>query len=1020
MASLSPGAAHQYDVSDTSAALVILRRKTVQAWIEVEGDGQQWRLGSFLGREGEIAVPISPPVSIIVKPVEVNFQAGDYEIELRAADEISKLEREAYLAFALGSDRHFRTYLGDGSFRTNARKHFQVALQKFSGTNDFHMIALSRYELGIVEWYLGNLVGARKEMNLAADIWSKLNDPRSFAAENILGHLARQSGDINAAMHHYQVVLEGRLASKDSLHAAHAANNIGLIEFTKGNYEEAKERFAKAYVQYHLPILHLDRNLKSITEQPAETVLEVSLPALNNLALALDRLGDPSTANSLWGKYLESSQFASDMQTAISALNNYASNLLELGEFDEAYEYLTDALKRLEATPNDTWSGFVHQNLGNLFFDLRQLDRSSMHFARALEYRAAEGNPLNRAYTTLSLAKIALERGDWRSSLGSARGALEILGQSPADVVNLQIQLIVAKSLIGLGQLDQVQSVLTFANSLAVETGGARAKGETLFVEAMFLKHQGQPEAALEVATEASRVLQNAWAIELELESILLEAELLYLLGRFEDVQQKVRHGLDKLELARMNVGSPRGRASFFASMRELFLVASASLIATGNEVRAWQMIQSTKGRVSAESAANISFHSDVPTSRIVNLISAKVDELNRGTATGAEEERLREELRQLIWEWEESRSITPLAIPHFDPAWWISQLDVSDAILDFLVGEQFGIGLLITSQGVTSWTLPSGKELERWIAVVTSKNSDAESLSRASNKLAENLLTKLSDEHSRILIMPDGPLHRLSFAMLPDPRQAGSAPLVATSEVSYGISMATLSQWNHKRPASISIAAVPMSFETTASNDGPAYRSGVTLSPLPFAGVEARNLASLFPSENVNLKIGESATKGAVVKPDFLDADVLHFATHGLTDRDLPELSGLILSGVGHGLETLHLVEISSLKIGADLVVLSACGTAVGETVPGEGATSVAQAFFSGGAKGVVSSLWAIEDEVSMALMQSFYRSITQAKQHPAAALRDAQLELLGSATMRSIHQWAPFVYYGNPFTDR
>ena len=126
----------------------------------------------------------------------------------------------------------------------------------------------------------------------------------------------------------------------------------------------------------------------------------------------------------------------------------------------------------------------------------------------------------------------------------------------------------------------------------------------------------------------------------------------------------------------------------------------------------------------------------------------------------------------------------------------------------------------------------------------------------------------------------------------------------------------------------------------------------------------------------------------------------IIHFATHGWLNSDRPELSGVVLSLVNQKGQTqdgvLRLHEIYNLQLNADLVVLSACGTALGKEVRGEGLIGLTRGFMYAGAPRVAATLWKVDDAATAELMSNFYRFMLKEKLSPAAALRAAQLELL------------------------
>src|SRR5204862_3007838 len=122
----------------------------------------------------------------------------------------------------------------------------------------------------------------------------------------------------------------------------------------------------------------------------------------------------------------------------------------------------------------------------------------------------------------------------------------------------------------------------------------------------------------------------------------------------------------------------------------------------------------------------------------------------------------------------------------------------------------------------------------------------------------------------------------------------------------------------------------------------------------------------------------------------------IVHFAAHGFINKDHPELSGIVLSLVDRsGNRTNGFVpvrDIYNLNQSHDLVVLSACDTALGKDIKGEGLVGLTHAFLASGSKSVVASLWKVDDLATSVLMADFYKSMLQDVLAPAPALRSAK----------------------------
>lgn len=129
--------------------------------------------------------------------------------------------------------------------------------------------------------------------------------------------------------------------------------------------------------------------------------------------------------------------------------------------------------------------------------------------------------------------------------------------------------------------------------------------------------------------------------------------------------------------------------------------------------------------------------------------------------------------------------------------------------------------------------------------------------------------------------------------------------------------------------------------------------------------------------------------------------------------------MSGLVLSLVDeHGRSQdgfLRLHEIYNLEWSAELVVLSACQTALGKEIGGEGLVGLTRGFMHAGSERVLASLWNVNDSVTAQLMTRFYEGLFVKKRSPAAALRAAQIEMWRQQQWSSPYYWAAFVLQGD-----
>jgi CHAT domain-containing protein len=191
------------------------------------------------------------------------------------------------------------------------------------------------------------------------------------------------------------------------------------------------------------------------------------------------------------------------------------------------------------------------------------------------------------------------------------------------------------------------------------------------------------------------------------------------------------------------------------------------------------------------------------------------------------------------------------------------------------------------------------------------------------------------------------------------------------------------------------------------------------SLTRLPFSRREAAAVRDLAPPGTALYATGFDANRPALIEAALSDYRMLHLATHGILNTRQPDLSGIVLSlvdGAGRPQDGfLRLHDIYNLRLNAELVVLSACQTALGKEMRGEGLIGLTRGFMYAGATAVVASLWQVDDESTSELMKRFYRGMLKENRRPADALRAAQLELSRDKRWSAPFHWAGFVLQGD-----
>ena len=187
-------------------------------------------------------------------------------------------------------------------------------------------------------------------------------------------------------------------------------------------------------------------------------------------------------------------------------------------------------------------------------------------------------------------------------------------------------------------------------------------------------------------------------------------------------------------------------------------------------------------------------------------------------------------------------------------------------------------------------------------------------------------------------------------------------------------------------------------------------------LQPLPSTSEELRAIARTFPGASHTFEQAK-ATEAALAEPDLSRAAIVHFATHGVIDEVQPQRSGLALTAVPPASDgILQMREIYGLKLHAALVTLSACQTALGKDITGEGVVGMARAFFYAGANAVMASLWNVDDASTARLMGDFYGALRDGAPIDEAARQAKRAFVARDARFRHPYYWAGFIVSGNP----
>jgi CHAT domain-containing protein len=427
----------------------------------------------------------------------------------------------------------------------------------------------------------------------------------------------------------------------------------------------------------------------------------------------------------------------------------------------------------------------------------------------------------------------------------------------------------------------------------------------------------------------------------------------------------------------------------------------------------------------------------NVKTEQLVKVLGAKHTEAEATTAE--------QQIRATTDEYQAVRADIRARSPRYSALAYPEPLDVTDiqkqildadtVLLEYILGGDQSYLWVVTPDAVVSHVLPPRREIEKlarrvyadWSTSVPPANTDAPAA------LSRLLLSPAELQSKRLLVVADGFLQYIPFAALPLPA-APHLPLAVQHEIVYLPSasiLGILRRDRESRPAAPKLLGILADPVFDPNDPRVKFRGKPKLAPDSDPGLarplfdrlrstrrEAEMLRSLVRSDNSNIALDFDANHSTVLNGEWMQYRILHIASHAFLNNTNPELSGIVLSTVDrsgrpqNGFLRMH--ELYNLKLGADLVVLSACQTALGQDIKGEGLVSLARGFMYAGATRVVASTWEVPEGATAELMRLFYKGMLRDRLSPAAALRAAQVNMSKSLSSNAPYYWAAFVLQG------
>jgi CHAT domain-containing protein/tetratricopeptide (TPR) repeat protein len=760
-----------------------------------------------------------------------------------------------------------------------------------------------------------------------------------------------------------------------------ASNNLGIVQREQGRYDEATASYRQAIAAAE----RIGRR---------ETIAR----GLNNLAVVAQLQGDLRTSADLLTR-----SFA--MKEALGMKAELANTALNLGvvhhlqrNFELARDYYERALAIGEQTGNRRSIATGLTNLGNLLMEEGRPADAEVVLRRALAETEAQGDQTRQATALNNLGSIAAARGQWTEAETLLARSLA-LNEASGDQAGL------------------TDALITLAGTYLLQR-----------------KLEPALEASVRAADVAKRIgLANSLWRALTSLGAANEA-----LDRIEAARRAYRESIDVVEHIRSrSAGGPDDLQRFFRDKSEPYHRLAALEAASGRAADAFAASEAARARVlldvldggrpivsglsTDERARERALDREV-VSLTAQLAAARA---HPDRARALDEQLTRARRAKDAWRFEAyaahpdlqfARADAP-TVPYEQVA---AALPPRTAVAMFMVGLETTRMLLLTrgARGPAQLRLISigadGADLERRVRGFAGQLSRRDLAFAKDARGLYDLLLGAADRDlagvTTLLVVPDGPLWELPFQALITPR---GPFLIEERSISVTHSM---SAWHALQARKRARSGRPPRFvgfgDPTASADG----SGV----LPTAVGSVRALAAAYGSTS-RVFVGPDATERRL-REAAPSATVLHVATHGEFAARSPMYSFVALApepgGSGPDVDgRAEAWEVANMVLHADLAVLSACETARGDAIGGEGVIGLSWSLLAAGASTAAVSLWRVDAASTTDLMLTFHRDLRQpgaGDRSPAAAMRAAARALIASGRYRHPFYWAAFVVVG------
>jgi tetratricopeptide (TPR) repeat protein len=938
-----------------------------------------------------------------LKSGDVLADLGEYQEALKRYQDANLFAQKTgdWLAKATALSRIARVECNLGK-NNLAQEHVDESLDLFrqhegslnaGATNAY---AEARCTLAEVLYSRAGFVKAKEQFYKALEMFQG-DRGREAKAHLFLGYIFGTIGDANKASDESSLALNLYRAIQNKRGEGLALVSLGL---THSFHDESKA------IEFYSQARDI---FNSLGDKTSEAI------ALNGLGQASQNLNDASALN----YYQQALALFEEKQLAGAITTNLikiAEIYFSKGSLDKALEYDERCLKSSQQMGNARLEAVARTEIAKVYTAQKLYDLASAEYQKVRHFYESTKDLRGQTMALNADGDFLLQVGEKQKAVDSFNRALALSDELKDKELLIDSLYNVARAHFQLGSLEQALS--SIERSLK-EIEDLRSSVESPDFRASYFSG-----------------VQENYKLEIE---ILMQLE-------------RVHPGDGFLSRAFLANESSRSRL-----LRELVLQSPSEKRGGASELL--QRERELRGRYRAQAQYRLNLSAEQKNSTEVADLDRELDQIK--TEYRVVEAQLRRQNYGL------PTLVEPLTLEQIQH----ELRDSNTILLQFSLGDERSYLFVVTFNSIRAYELPARKVVEdaaheyRDLITVQEQGQSARNYQgkvEAAEKLlfakggylSRMLLGQVRDElgDRRLVIVAEGALQIVPFEALPVPVEQSENPtaaktLLETNEIVFEPSISTLAAIRkaprHKSAANklVAIIADPVVGRSDERVQNQSLSSGIALAAtntnsdqslqqssmnpvragaltrLVHASEEADAISAAAPWGTTMVAKGFAANRETAMSSDVGQYQIVHFATHGFFDSEHPEMSGIVLTMVDpNGANTngvMPLQDIYSLDLSAELTVLSACQTALGKDIKGEGLVGLTHGFMSAGSKTVVASLWKVDDRATAVLMAEFYKSMFQGMA-PAAALRSAKLKMMHDKQWSAPYYWAGFVLQG------